>query len=89
MLDSGMGQDSKQRMWQGQDDGQKSCDCQKLCDCKEPCGCQKSMMCQDDKQEECGRHESMTGPDGKHIKSMMGDRDDNGSVKIVIVKFHV
>jgi hypothetical protein len=157
MLDSGMGQDCKQKMWQGQDDKQKSCDCQKPCDYKEPCDCQKSMMGSDDKQKmwqgkddeqkpcdceksmmgqddkqkmcqgkddkqkiwlskentcdcqkpcdckgPCDCQKSMMGPEGKHIKSMMGqdcnpmihkhiksmmgDRDGNGKIMIVVVK---
>jgi hypothetical protein len=96
MLDSGMGQDCKQKMWQGQDDKQKPCDCQESCECKGPCDCQKSMMGQNDehkmcfdqdgKQKECVCQKSMMGPEGKHIKSMMGDRDGNGKVMIVVVK---
>jgi hypothetical protein len=87
MGDSGMGQDCKQKMWQGQDDDQVSCDCQKPCDCKEPCGCQKSIkgqddhqMCQghDDKQKECGCKKSMMGLDDK-CKMCQGHDDDQKS----------
>jgi hypothetical protein len=118
-----MGSDDKQKMWQGKDDEQKSCGCQKsmmgqddkrkmcqsqddkqmmwqgkenTCDCQKPCDCQKSMMGQNDehkmcfgqdgKQKECVCQKSMMGPEGKHIKSMMGDRDGNGKVMIVVVK---
>jgi hypothetical protein len=68
-----MGQDANHKMWQGQGGDQKSYDCQEPCSCKEQCDCQKSMM----------------GSEGKHPKSMMGDKDNDEGVKIVIIKLDV
>ena len=84
-----MGQDNKEKMWQGQDDKQK-----KMCDDMKP------RMEQDGKQMWQGHDEdhikSMMGPEcdqigHKHIKSMMGDREkgDNGGIKVVIVNLRV
>lgn len=71
-----MGPDDRQKMCQGKE---RSCDCQESCDCQKP------MMGHDCKQKECGCHESMMGRECKHVKSMMGDRDGNGNILMIVV----
>jgi hypothetical protein len=87
-------QDDNQ-MWHGQDDKQNECGCQKSI--VGPDEEQKMCFGQDGKPEECG----MMGPDGRHIKpmmgqdcnpmaqkivkSMMGERDGSGKIMKIVV----
>jgi hypothetical protein len=100
-----LGPNDKQKMCFGQDGKQKECGCQESMMGQD--GKQRVWLSRDGKQEECGCQEPMMGPEGKyaksmmgqdgkhmklrHVKSMMGDRneDGNGGIKIVIVNLRV